>query len=104
MFLSRTVAAEVCMECRVNDAGYIALKQLDADGALLFNLKDLVNDLLQVSLFMSPIFIGKFLHLSRVSSSSRPVQSRIRTQSIPFKRYSATFRLIILRLDHVWSC
>jgi len=50
MFLSRTVAAEVCMECRINDAGYIALKRLDADGTLLFTLKDLVNDLSELFL------------------------------------------------------
>lgn len=48
MFLSRTVAAEVCMECRSNEAGYLALKRLNDSGDLLFELKDLVNDLLKV--------------------------------------------------------
>lgn len=50
MFLSRTVAAEVCMECRSNEAGYLALKRLNDSGDLLFELKDLVNDLLKVCL------------------------------------------------------
>lgn len=47
MFLSRTVAAEVCMECRTNEAGYLALKKLDLAGDLLFDLRDLVHDLLK---------------------------------------------------------
>ncbi|KAF8513762.1 hypothetical protein JB92DRAFT_3116073 [Gautieria morchelliformis] len=50
MFLSRTVAAEVCMECRSNEAGYLALKGLDDSGDLLFELKDLINDLLKLFL------------------------------------------------------
>ncbi|GJJ15656.1 hypothetical protein Clacol_009934 [Clathrus columnatus] len=50
MFLSRTVAAEVCMECRSNEAGYLALKALEALNELRFSLKDLVNDLLQLFL------------------------------------------------------
>jgi hypothetical protein len=37
MFLSRTVAAEVCMEARVNDQAYAALKKLDKMGELLFD-------------------------------------------------------------------
>lgn len=49
MFLSRTVAAEICMECRSNVPAYVALKKLEASGELLFRLKDLVNDLLKVS-------------------------------------------------------
>jgi len=38
MFVSRTVAAEVCMEAKTNDAGYAALKQLDRTGDLRFEL------------------------------------------------------------------
>lgn len=49
MFLSRTVAAEVCMECRTNEAAYLALKILDEAGNLLYSLRDLVHDLLKVS-------------------------------------------------------
>jgi hypothetical protein len=38
MFISRTVAAEVCMEAKTNDVGYAALKQLNKTGSLLFDL------------------------------------------------------------------
>ncbi|KAF9463035.1 hypothetical protein BDZ94DRAFT_648521 [Collybia nuda] len=50
MFVSRTVAAEVCMEARSNDSGYTALKQLDKSGHLLFELGNLVEDLLKTFL------------------------------------------------------
>lgn len=38
MFLSRTVAAEVCMEAKSNEMAYAALKKLDHSGDLLFEL------------------------------------------------------------------
>lgn len=38
MFVSRTVAAEVCMEAKANDVGYTALKHLNKSGDLLFDL------------------------------------------------------------------
>lgn len=38
MFLSRTVAAEVCMEAKSNEQAYSALKKLDQSGDLLFEL------------------------------------------------------------------
>ncbi|KAF7982917.1 hypothetical protein HWV62_25194 [Athelia sp. TMB] len=38
MFLSRTVAAEICMEARTNEAAYSALKKLNESGDLLFEL------------------------------------------------------------------
>lgn len=38
MYVSRTVAAEVCMEAKYNAHGYAALKQLNKSGNLLFNL------------------------------------------------------------------
>ena len=38
MFVTRTVAAEVCMEAKYNDAGYSALKKLDKSGHLRFEL------------------------------------------------------------------
>ncbi|KAG2010178.1 hypothetical protein CC2G_013021 [Coprinopsis cinerea AmutBmut pab1-1] len=49
MFVSRTVAAEVCMEAKYNDVGYGALKQLGKTGDLRFELRTLVEDLLKVS-------------------------------------------------------
>jgi hypothetical protein len=44
MFLSRTVAAEVCMEAKTNELAYTALKKLDRSGDLLFELS-YVSDL-----------------------------------------------------------
>lgn len=38
MFVTRTVAAEVCMEAKANEAGYSALKLLDKSGDLRFEL------------------------------------------------------------------
>lgn len=43
MFVSRTVAAEVCMEAKVNELGYAALKQLDKSGDLRFELSYVVD-------------------------------------------------------------
>ncbi|KAF8158160.1 hypothetical protein B0H34DRAFT_443560 [Crassisporium funariophilum] len=50
MFVSRTVAAEVCMEVKANDIGYAALKLLDKSGHLRFELSTLVEDLLRTFL------------------------------------------------------
>jgi hypothetical protein len=38
MFVSRTIAAEVCMEAKSNEVGYNALKELDKSGHLRFEL------------------------------------------------------------------
>ena len=38
MFLSRTVAAEICMEAKTNEHAYMALKRLDKEGILRFEL------------------------------------------------------------------
>ena len=38
MFLSRTVAAEICMEAKSNEQAYNALKRLDKEGYLRFEL------------------------------------------------------------------
>ncbi|KAL0961156.1 hypothetical protein HGRIS_006128 [Hohenbuehelia grisea] len=51
MFLSRTVAAEICMESTTNESAYAALKNLDRTGALLFSLSSLVEEL--IKLFIS---------------------------------------------------
>ncbi|OCH86395.1 hypothetical protein OBBRIDRAFT_761400 [Obba rivulosa] len=45
MFLSRTVAAEVCMEAKTNESAYIALKRLDKEGVLKFELSAVVEEL-----------------------------------------------------------
>lgn len=39
IFVTRTVAAEICMEAKLNDAGYAALKLLDQSGHLRFELR-----------------------------------------------------------------
>jgi hypothetical protein len=47
MFLSRTVAAEICMESKSNESAYRALKTLDRAKELLFDLSyvpPLTND------------------------------------------------------------
>lgn len=87
MFLSRTVAAEVCMECRTNEAGYTALKTLDGAGDLLFELKDLVHDLLKV--FLRRTWFYPLLN-PPPSYFSRPVQSQPQTQSSHFNPSFAT--------------
>lgn len=38
MFLSRTVTAEICMEVKSNEQAYNALKRLDKEGYLRFEL------------------------------------------------------------------
>ncbi|KAG5221334.1 terpene cyclase [Salix suchowensis] len=48
MFLSRTVAAEVCMEAKTNEAAYLALQRLDKAGELRFDLSTLVEELIKL--------------------------------------------------------
>ncbi|KAF7299024.1 hypothetical protein MIND_00850700 [Mycena indigotica] len=50
MFITRTVAAEVCIEADSNEAGYKALKQLNRTGDLAFSLTDLVTDIIKLFL------------------------------------------------------
>ncbi|KAF9267428.1 hypothetical protein L218DRAFT_920273 [Marasmius fiardii PR-910] len=50
MFLTRTVAAEICVEAKMNTVGYTALKELDKNGNLRFKLSSLVEDLLKLFL------------------------------------------------------
>lgn len=68
MFLSRTVAAEVCMEAKTNESAYKALKKLDESGDLLFELGGLVEDLIKVS----TQFYGSFSSDGQLSSLSIP--------------------------------
>ncbi|KAJ7505323.1 hypothetical protein B0H11DRAFT_415511 [Mycena galericulata] len=48
MFVTRTVAAEVCLEPKTNEAAYRALKQLDRTGDLPFALSELVQDVIKL--------------------------------------------------------
>ncbi|KAI0822288.1 hypothetical protein BC628DRAFT_1421962 [Trametes gibbosa] len=50
MFLSRTVAAEICMEAKTNEAAYTALKRLDKEGVLRFELASVVQELVKLFL------------------------------------------------------
>ncbi|KAF8903160.1 hypothetical protein CPB84DRAFT_1728604 [Gymnopilus junonius] len=50
MFVTRTVAAEICMEAKANEVGYAALKLLDNSGHLRFDLSVLIEDLLRTFL------------------------------------------------------
>lgn len=43
MYVTRTVAAEVFMESKVNEAAYCALKQLEKAGDLLFDLPCVIH-------------------------------------------------------------
>ncbi|PCH40094.1 hypothetical protein WOLCODRAFT_136650 [Wolfiporia cocos MD-104 SS10] len=51
MFLSRTVAAEICMEARTNEPAYTALKRLNKEGLLKFDLGLVVKEL--IALFLN---------------------------------------------------
>ncbi|KAG1785964.1 uncharacterized protein HD556DRAFT_1434905 [Suillus plorans] len=48
MFLSRTVAAEICMESKSNESAYRALKILDRTKELLFDLSAVVAELIKL--------------------------------------------------------
>lgn len=48
MFLSRTVAAEICMESKSNESAYRALKILDRTKELLFDLSTVVAELIKL--------------------------------------------------------
>ncbi|KAJ3715357.1 hypothetical protein C8R42DRAFT_218810 [Lentinula raphanica] len=83
MFLSRTVAAEICMEARHNEAGYGALKLLGSSGDLLFELPTLVEDLIKL-----------FLKTRSLTSSS--VQVNLRYLFADFPSSDPVVRLVIL--------
>ncbi|KAF9049582.1 hypothetical protein BDZ89DRAFT_655889 [Hymenopellis radicata] len=82
MFVSRTVAAEVCMEAKYNSNGYTALKSLNVTNDLVFNLGALVQDLL------------KLFYKSR-SVTQKPTQDVLRHLWKDFLRLIPRF---------AWSC
>ncbi|KDQ62290.1 hypothetical protein JAAARDRAFT_30185 [Jaapia argillacea MUCL 33604] len=65
MFLSRTVAAEVCMECKANEGAYNALKQLDKSGDLLFELRDVVEELMKLFVNTRSITLAPTINVLR---------------------------------------
>ncbi|THH16562.1 hypothetical protein EW146_g4100 [Bondarzewia mesenterica] len=48
MFISRTVAAEICMEAQANAAAYSTLKTLDSKGELRFELALVIEELIKL--------------------------------------------------------
>ncbi|KAJ8080580.1 hypothetical protein PM082_017414 [Marasmius tenuissimus] len=83
MFLTRTVAAEICMEAKVNTVGYSALKHLDKKGQLRFSLSALIKDLLKV-------------FLKTRSVTTLETQSTIRYLFSEFPCNDPTVRLVVL--------
>ncbi|EEB92532.1 hypothetical protein MPER_08943, partial [Moniliophthora perniciosa FA553] len=83
MSLTRTVAAEVCMEARANDVGFNALKRLNKGGHLLFDLSVLVRDLLK-------------LFLKTRSITSANIQNVIRYLYSEFPSSDPAVRLVVL--------
>ncbi|KAK7056770.1 hypothetical protein VNI00_002487 [Paramarasmius palmivorus] len=72
MFLSRTVAAEVCVEARANEVGFSALKRLNAGGHLLFDLPTLVADLLKLFLKTRSVITTNMQNVIRYLYSEFP--------------------------------
>ncbi|KAE9395085.1 hypothetical protein BT96DRAFT_923108 [Gymnopus androsaceus JB14] len=83
MFLSRTVAAEVCLEAKANETGYSALKLLAKSGDLLFDLPTLVEDLIK-------------LFLKTRSLTSASTQVNLRQLFADFPTSDPVVRLVIL--------
>ncbi|KAF7314454.1 hypothetical protein MKEN_00918200 [Mycena kentingensis (nom. inval.)] len=88
MFITRTVAAEVCLEAESNEAAYKALKRLDRSGDLPFALSNLVRDVIRMfakaraittnatSIILTKLYT-EFLHPTK-SSPAVPVDPRVR--------------------------
>ncbi|KAH7885344.1 hypothetical protein F5I97DRAFT_1884682 [Phlebopus sp. FC_14] len=72
MFLSRTVAAEVCMEAKSNESAYRALKSLDRSNELLFGLAPLVKDLMKLFVKTRSITTGYTINVLRQLYSDFP--------------------------------
>ncbi|EIW80954.1 hypothetical protein CONPUDRAFT_137081 [Coniophora puteana RWD-64-598 SS2] len=83
MFMTRTVAAEICMEAKSNESAYKALKALNLAGELLFELGTLVEDL--IKLFMN----------TRSISSSHTIQV-LRQLHEDFPSSDPAVRLVML--------
>ncbi|KAI8969642.1 hypothetical protein BD414DRAFT_518471 [Trametes punicea] len=83
MFLSRTVAAEICMEARTNEPAYTALKRLDKDGVLRFELSSVVHELIKL-----------FLNTRSVTSAYTANVLRVLYKDFPSR--DPTVRLVML--------
>lgn len=100
MFLSRTVAAEVCMEAKTNESAYKALKKLDCNGNLLFELGGLVEELIKVGdhlgidHFKAHLRLQLFVH-ARFITSSQTVTALTQLYH-DFPSSDPTVRLVLL--------
>ncbi|KZT12070.1 uncharacterized protein LAESUDRAFT_720047 [Laetiporus sulphureus 93-53] len=83
MFLTRTVAAEVCMEAHTNEPGYAALRKLDNEGSLRFKLTSVVEAL-------SKLFVN-----TRSVASTNTFQVLRRLQR-DYPSHDPTVRLVLL--------
>ncbi|CCM03531.1 uncharacterized protein FIBRA_05665 [Fibroporia radiculosa] len=83
MFLSRTVAAEICMEAKTNEPAYTALKRLDKDDVLKFDLSSVIEDLTK-------------LFINTRSISSLYTYSILRELHADFPSQDPTVRLVLL--------
>ncbi|KAI0372164.1 hypothetical protein BV20DRAFT_1050929 [Pilatotrama ljubarskyi] len=76
MFLSRTVAAEICMEAKTNEAAYTALKRLDKEGVLRFELSSVVQDLIKLFLNTRSVTTSYTASVLRVLYKDFPSEDR----------------------------
>ncbi|KAH9950579.1 hypothetical protein B0H21DRAFT_722324 [Amylocystis lapponica] len=83
MFLSRTVAAEICMEAKTNEPAYMALKRLDKEGVLKFELRTVVEDLTKL-----------FVNTRSISAST--TTTVLRELHGDFPSQDRTVRLVLL--------
>ncbi|CDO71468.1 hypothetical protein BN946_scf184909.g62 [Trametes cinnabarina] len=83
MFLSRTVAAEICMEAKTNEPAYSALKRLNTDGVLRFELASVVHELIKL-----------FLNTRSVTSTYTANALRVLYKDFPSE--DPTVRLVML--------
>jgi hypothetical protein len=101
MFVSRTVAAEICMEAKSNEAAYMALKRLDKTGQLLFDLScvffaHVLNDLTS-SLYASTLVEDLLKLFLKTRSITTPHTIQIlRLLYADFPSSDPTVRLVIL--------
>ncbi|KAG6831944.1 hypothetical protein H0H92_006545 [Tricholoma furcatifolium] len=106
MFVSRTVAAEVCMEAKSNVAGYRALKVLDKSRDLRFELGDVVEELIKVICRHQPnlpvakseplLFFQTFVRTRSICSSETIEILRLLYADYPSSDHTARLVMLII--------
>lgn len=92
------------MECRTNEAGYLALKRLNESGDLLFELKDLVNDLLKVCFPLSSFKDKNDSYISFAALPEDPLDYQHEHSSyhtITLPRLLSNLQLVVCQTCHV---